>query len=163
VSLVNSSFGRSNCALRISIADMPTKANWNLSSLVLPEGDPMDQINELKSTAKVIDLSRGEPEVFAEFRRTMQAEAFYSSTGLECDMKWSEDGGQRNPCDTCPAYQARSTETDATAVLCALGRKQNGLLDELAAARATEKLDEAMAAAYEADSAYVDEVVAALG
>lgn len=123
----------------------------------------MAEISELKSTANVIDLDRGEAEIFADLRTTLKAESRYSANGLECSMKWSAEGGQRNPCDTCPSYQARSTETDATAVLCALGRRQNGLLDELAASRATDRLDDALMAAYEADSAYVDDLVAALG
>lgn len=142
---------------------MPTQANWNLAALVLPEGDPMDAITELKSSATVIDLSRDEAEIHADLKRSLIAESRYDANGLSCDLKWTEDNGQRNPCDTCPHYRERTTETDAMAVLCRLGRSQNALLDELAAVKATERLDEALCAVYEDESAYVDDLVAALG
>lgn len=123
----------------------------------------MGAISELKSNATVIDLSRSEPEIHADLRKSLAAESHYDRNGLSCDLKWTEDNGQRNPCDTCPHYTERTTDTDALAVLCRLGRGQNRLLDELGAIRATERLDEALMAVYGDESAYVDDLVAALG
>lgn len=141
---------------------MPTQANWNLTDLVLPEGDPMREISELKSNAKVIDLTRGEPEIFADLQASLVRESRFDQIGLRCDLKWTVDGGQRNPCDSCPHFMTDTTE-DARGVLCRLGRAQNRLLDELGAVKAAERLDEALVAAYEADGAACDELVAALG
>lgn len=141
---------------------MPTRANWNLADLVLPEGDPMQAISELKSTAKVIDLERGEAEIFSDLKGSLVKEARYAAGGLKCDLKWSVDGGARNPCDDCPYSRTETTDTDATAVLCRLGRAQNALLDEMAAVRATERLDAALVAAYVRESALCADLVAAL-
>lgn len=123
----------------------------------------MREITELKSRAKVIDLGRGEAEVYDEFRGLVNKEARLAHyAGLKCDLKWTEADGQRNPCDTCPYHQTHTSDEDATAVLCRLGMEQNALLDEMAAIRATDLLDDALMATYEADSAYCDDVLAAL-
>lgn len=123
----------------------------------------MGAINELKSNATVIDLSRGEAEIHADLRKSLAAESAYFNNGLSCDLKWTMDDGARNPCDDCPYHRTQTTETDALAVLCRLGRQQNGFLDELAAVQATKRLDEALMAAHEDEGAYVEDLVAALG
>lgn len=123
----------------------------------------MAAISELKSSAKVIDVERDEAEIFEEFKVLLTRESRLSSlSNLTCDLKWTADGGRRNPCDSCEHYQARPTADNALAVLCRLGRQQNALIDEMDAVKAAEKLDEALMAAYEADSAYVGDLVAAL-
>jgi hypothetical protein len=59
----------------------------------------------------------------------------------------------RNPCyDECPEYTTDYAH-EARALLCALGRRQNDLLDALDASRAADALDEALVAAYERDMA----------
>lgn len=141
---------------------MRTQANWNLGDLRLPEGDPMQEIAQLKSSAKLIDVDRDVPEIYEEFRVMIERESRLSSlSGVECNLKWTADGGRKNPCDDC-SHSTTNTE-DPLSVLCRLGRRQNALIDEMDAVTAAGRLDDALMAAYEADSAFVEDAVFALG
>lgn len=123
----------------------------------------MAEISELKSKGNVIVIGRDRAEVHADLARSLQKESLYDTrANLRCELKWTLDGGQRNPCNDCPHHRSVTTEEDATALLCALGRHQNSLLDELAGITVLDRLDEALADAYERESASVDELVAAL-
>jgi hypothetical protein len=123
----------------------------------------MAEISELKSRSKVIVVGRESAEVHEDLRVSLLKEARYDHyADLRCDLKWTAEGGQRNPCNDCPHHKANTTEDDAMALLCSLGRHQNSLLDELAGITALDRLDEALVAAYERDVASVDELVAAL-
>lgn len=147
---------------------MTISANWYLDGLDLPdEDDPMQAIAELKSNAKIIDVSKTTAEIFEEFSATMVLEAEYEHySHLVCDMKWTVRGPNnaadwRNPCYDCPEYTTDG-EHEARALLCALGRRQNDLLTDLDAARVADALDEALVASYERDMADAEQLVAAL-
>lgn len=123
----------------------------------------MAEISELKSRANVIVIGRDSAEVHADLHASLVKEGRYDHySNLRCELKWTLEGGQRNPCDDCPHHRSQTTEDDAMALLCTLGRQQNRLLDELAGITALDRLDEALVAAYERDVASVDELVAAL-
>lgn len=146
---------------------MSVQANWHLEGLELPEGDPLQAIAQLKSGARVIDLTRGEDEVRAEFLAAFQRENDFSvRADLECDLKWTVRGPNgprdlRNPCYDCPHF-TKDHENEARALLCGLGRHQNDLLDTLDALHVSDALDHELAAAFEAEAAAAAELAAAL-
>lgn len=132
---------------------MTVKANWGLGALDLPESDPMAAIAQLQSVGRVIDLSRGSAELLDELKDTMRQEGrFETNLALSCPDKWTvEDGGElsRNPCRTCPH---RTTDpADPMTLLCALGMKQETILDSYFAACSREALDASLISAVEAD------------
>lgn len=141
---------------------MSVQANWHLEGLELPEGDPLQAIAQLKSGAKVIDLTRGEDEIRAEFKAAFQRENDFSvRAGLECELKWTLDNGQRNPCYDCPMF-TKDKENEARALLCELGRHQNDLLDALEALHTIDALDHELATAFETEAAAAAELATAL-
>jgi hypothetical protein len=135
------------------------RANWHFADLVLPAGDPMQQIAELKSTAKVIDVGRDAAAIHADLKTSLVKEGRYDGIGITCSIK-SESTG-RTPCDECP-YYTEDVEDDPRGLLCMLGRRQNRLLDELHALQAVDRLDDALVLAYQDDQAAGVELVAAL-
>lgn len=141
--------------------------NWHLDSLVLPETeDPMSEIEELKSSAKVIDLSSGRPELMDRLKKTLDDEAGYSYyADLECSLKWTVPGPNgikdRNPCYDCPHY-TEDGEHHARALLCSLGREQNDILDALYAIDSMKALDAQLAVAHGVEVAASEELAAAL-
>lgn len=144
------------------------QANWHLDGLELPEGDPMQEIAELKSRASVIDLApaKSVEQIREEFAASLRYENGHAALGLACSMKWTQRGPRgphddRNPCYECPHFTA-DAENEARALLCTLGRRQNDLLAMLDAAEAQERLDAELAAAYETDVAACEEMAAAL-
>jgi len=140
------------------------RANWHLEGLVLPDGDPLQAIAQLKSGARVIDLTRGEDEIRVEFMAALQRENDFSvRAGLECDLKWKLDGQSdlRNPCYDCPHF-TKDHENEARALLCELGRHQNDLLDALDALHVSDALDHELAAVFEVEAAAAAELAAAL-
>lgn len=135
------------------------RANWHLADLTLPEGDPMQEISQLKSKATVIDLERGRAEIFEELKVTLRREGEYAAAGVTCSLK-AVQGGEYNACDGCRFFT--DDTDDARAFLCVLGRCQNRLVDELHAITAAERLDDALMAAYENDEAACTELAASL-
>jgi hypothetical protein len=140
------------------------RADWHLADLVLPEGDPMQEIAQLKSEATVIDVSRTSAVLLEELGETLAKENAYDHySGLRCDLKWTAEGGERNPCRTCPHFEAKGSNPDsAMDLLCALGLEQETILDEYHALRALEALDAELAVSYESDVAACEEMAAAL-
>lgn len=145
-----------------------SKCNWHLDSLELPEtGDPMAEIEELKSEAKVIDLGGDRPELMDRLVKAMDRENGFSVyANLECDLKWSMPGPtgipkDRNPCYDCPHY-TEDGEHHARALLCALGREQNDILDALYAIDALKALDAELTVAHGVEVGASEELAAAL-
>lgn len=144
-----------------------SQCNWHLDSLDVPEAsDPMAEIAELKSNAKVIDLSGDRAELTARFNKTMEKEAGYSYySNLECHLKWTQPGpkyaNDRNPCYDCP-YYTEDHFNEARALLCALGREQNDLLDAMYALDALAALDAELARVHDAEIGASVELAAAL-
>lgn len=143
------------------------RANWHLDGLELPEGDPMQEIEQLKSEATVIRIARrSNGEIAAELSDLLKLEGEYAASGLACDLKWTTQGplgpsDQRNPCYGC-SYYTEDEERHARALLCSLGRRQNDLCDELEALAAGDRLDAELADAHERELAAVEELAAAL-
>jgi hypothetical protein len=115
------------------------KTNWHLGDLELPDdSDPMAEIAELKS-GDPIDLSQSVAQLEADLQRTLRRESrvFNTFNGLECRLKWAKShklqGGSKNSCFTCPHYRgdARGEENDGRALICRIGREQEGLVIEL--------------------------------
>lgn len=146
---------------------MTVQANWHLDGLDLPDEDPMQEIAQLKSEAAPVVLTRTPEEIFEEFSRALRKENDYDAyADLTCSLKWGEPDsrgqvGERNPCYTCPKYTT-DTSDDPLGLLCALGRQQNDLLDELEAAKAEKALDIELMDAFERDVASCEEMAAAL-
>jgi len=150
------------------VDEVSGQCNWHLDSLVLPETeDPMSEIEELKSEAKVIDLSGDRPELMNRLKKALDREAGFSYYAkLECDLKWTLPGPtgvvkDRNPCYDCPHY-TEDHFNEARALLCSLGREQNDILDALYAFDAVEALDEELAKAHGVEVAASVELAAAL-
>jgi hypothetical protein len=137
------------------------QANWFTEGLELPGGDPMEAIAQLKSRATVIDLSRGEAVLLDEFRVKFERERQFSASGLECRLKWTSQGGARNPCYSCPHF-SKDFENVPRALLCRLGREQNDLLDAVDEIRAVGHLDAELASAVQREQSEADELAAAL-
>lgn len=136
-----------------------TKTNWHLDALDgLPDIDPMQQIEELKSEGKVIDLSRGKPEIMAALAASIDREAEFYDVGVSCDLKLGQDPP---PCYQCSHY-TENTEKHARALICALGREQVDLLRELDGLKALDRLNDELAAAHEAELAACEELAAAV-
>lgn len=116
------------------------KANWHLDALdAVGFEDPMQ-------VGVMIDL-RDEATLRRELNESVRQEASYAHTiGLECSLKWTASGDSRNPCYTCPHYT--TAEDEPISLLCALGRKQNDLLDALDAHRTRPSLDEELVTFY---------------
>lgn len=139
---------------------MATQTNWHLEALVLPEGDPMAEIAQLKSGATVIEI-RERDAVLADLAQAVRRENGYAvHADLHCDIKF-RDNGRVPPCYDCPHFTA-DFENDALALLCRLGRGQVDLIEELDAIRAVEELDALMLTSYERDVAACEELAAAL-
>ena len=145
-----------------------SQCNWHLDALSLPDaGDPMAEIEQLKSDAKVIDLSGDRATVQDRLGVTIRREsrlAVYA--GVECDLKWTVQGPRgpgddRNPCYECPLYTEDSAN-NAMALLCSLGREQNDLLAQLDAFDAARMLDRQLAEVHCAEVAASAELAAAL-
>lgn len=134
------------------------QTNWHLDGLDLPGGDPMQEIAELKSEAKVIDLSRGRAEIMDDLSASIRREGEFASRGLTCAIKHV---GDTPPCYECP-YFTTDFQNDARALICELGRHQRDLCSELEAMTASEALDDQLALAYETELAACEELAAAL-
>lgn len=140
---------------------MATQTNWHLDALVLPEGDPMAEIDQLKSEAERIELMRTEDEVLAEFTAAVKREAGLADYGgVECDIKFAAMG--RPPCYECPHYVDITRTDNPLGLVCQVGRRQVDLLDELEAIRAPARLDNELAAAFEREQAACEELAAAV-
>jgi hypothetical protein len=135
------------------------KTNWHLGDLELPDdSDPMAEIAELKS-GDPIDLSQSVAQLEADLQRTLRRESrvFNTFNGLECRLKWAKShklqGGSKNSCFTCPHYRgdARGEENDGRALICRIGREQEGLVIELDMLRRGDQLDGDFIAAVELD------------
>jgi hypothetical protein len=138
---------------------MATRTNWHLDTLELPDGDPMAEIEQLKSGAVVLDLRREPEEVMADLAASFDREARFSHyAGVECSIKLPTN---RPPCYDCPQYVA-DPSVNPLGLICQLGRRQVDLLDELDAIRAPERLDEELAVAFEREQAACEELAAAL-
>lgn len=111
----------------------------------------MTGIAQLRSAGRVIDLRKGSAELLEDLKETMRTEGRYGATfDITCADKWTVDGEiVRNPCFTCPKFTTE--DYDPMALLCALGRQQETIVDSYLAARAMEALDDAMVASVEAD------------
>jgi hypothetical protein len=138
---------------------MATQTNWNLEALVLPQGDPMAEIEQLKSEAAVIEI-RDRDAVLTDLQETVRREDGYSYwSDLECPIK-VRNTSRVPPCYGCPEYTA--DKTDPRMLICRLGRQQVDLLEELDAIQAVEQLDLLLATSYEHDVAACEEMAAAL-
>lgn len=111
----------------------------------------MAGIAELQSSGQRIDLRKGSAEFLDDLKDTMRTETRYERTfDLACADKWTVDGEiVRNPCRTCPQFTA--DPSNPRALLCALGRQQETIVDSYLAARSMEALDDALCASVEAD------------
>lgn len=137
---------------------MATRTNWHLDTLSLPDGDPMAEIEQLKSGATVLEF-RTADEVMADFTASLHREGRFSTyADLECEIKLPHT---RPPCYECPHYVA-DPSTNPLGLICELGRNQVDLLDELDAIKAAERLDEELAVAFEREQAACEELAAAL-
>lgn len=133
---------------------MSVQANWHVGDLDLPEVDPLRQIQELKSAATMIDLTRSPAEIHADLRRLTAKEGrFDSQCDLRCDIKWEPThklmGGDAKSCYTCPHFT--DSRDEGRTALCTLGRRQEDLIGVLTSVRASEALDAAYVAAVERD------------
>lgn len=141
------------------------QTNWHLDGLVLDDSDPMADISELKSTAKVIDLAQSEAELTADLQRSVGLETyiFDAYNGLHCRIKADEGhavwGGGRTSCYGCPHYTKDPERVQS--LICREGRHQEDLLSELSVVGEGDRLDRELASAYERDMAACDELVAA--
>lgn len=128
---------------------MTVKANWHLAELDLPDDDPMAGISQLQS-GRVLDLRKGSDALMEELKDTMRTEARYAQTfDLACEDKWTVDADQmaRNPCVTCPLFTA--DDLNPRSLLCALGRRQESVIDSYLTAKTAEGMDGALLARYE--------------
>lgn len=137
---------------------MATRTNWHLDALVLPAGDPMAEIEQLKSDAELVDLTRPRAEVMADLTAAFEREARLSHYGgVECSIK----GAARPPCYECPHHVA-DPSVNALGLICEIGRHQVDLLDELESITAAERLDDELAVAFQRDQAACEELAAAV-
>lgn len=133
---------------------MTVQANWHISDLVLPDLDPMAEIEQLKSGATPLDLAGDEATLNEELRRLVEKESrFAEYAGVSCDLKWAPGhvlvGGATNTCFACPEYT--EDPDNARSRICALGRRQEGVLAGLKALDEHATLDEELAAAFMRD------------
>lgn len=139
------------------------RANWHVGDLDLSDDtDPLREIEQLKSEAPVIDLSKGVAELSAELVETIEREAAYWRSArdddgerpLGCSLKWSPqhflmDEEQGLSCFNCPHHVA--DPRSARSLICALGRKQHELVEMIRSYAVAETLDDELVAAFAAD------------
>lgn len=108
------------------------RANWHLDIEGLDDSDPLQAV-DITTMATPIDLSKPKAELHADLTRLLKRENdFAVRAHLECEVKWANGG--RCPFG-CPHY-TEDAEHEARALLCALGREQEGILTALQATRA---------------------------
>lgn len=148
------------------------RADWHLAELdALDVAAAGAEIAELQSVATVIDLSKSEAELTEEFRALVREEGLYAARAtdehgapLECRLKWqdhhllmSEKGTLS--CYGCPHHTADRRE--ARSVLCALGRRQEDVLETIRGVRLADSLEAELAAAFARDIDACAELAAA--
>jgi hypothetical protein len=144
------------------------QTNWHLGDLSLPDDtDPMGEIAELQS-GSVIDLSRDVAALEEDLAATLRRESrVFNRSGFECRLKWAKShklmGGAKHSCFTCPHYRGdlRGEQNDDRAVICRIGREQEGLTTELEILRRKDELDGDFLAAVEHDMDLCAELAAA--
>lgn len=146
---------------------MSVRTNWHLDSLeaAVEEGEAMQQIQQLKSQGKIIDLSRSSADIQVDIEATIEQEARFARSGLECDLKWSPEHSlvhQGAPLSCFNCLRAADPSKDARGLLCALGRRQTDLNDELRAVVGAESLDQELIAAFERDAEACAELAEAM-
>lgn len=131
------------------------RADWHVDALeqalAKDDTDPMSEIAQLKSDGKIIDLTRSVAEIQADLKDTLNHEGRYAEYAhLECPLKVAPDhvlmGGQGNSCYRCPQYT--EDREYPRSLLCALGRRQEDLCEEMDRAQAPQLLDRALTDAH---------------
>lgn len=142
---------------------MGVRADWHVGDLDLETGgDPMQEIAALTTGATVIDLTKTEAELEADFAALLTKEGRYAAysfaddgvTPLECALKWSDGHKIQNPegslsCFTCPHFCG--IKESAPSLICALGREQEDIVTQLRGLRLADSLDAELAVAYESE------------
>lgn len=128
------------------------RANWHLAELEIADSDP-DQAEDM---GQPIDLSRDVAEINRDLIAALRKEARLSKyAGVSCDKKWDDmvtSGSHKPPCYSCELFTDDPMEKRS--VVCATGRLQADLCDEMTAAYSVERTAEAaVAAVTEADDA----------
>lgn len=124
------------------------RANWHVAELDLPDGDPMQEMSELKSTGSVIDLSATSADLQAKLHSYMRWENRVQAREGDqgCDLKWEPQhllagqGGSLT-CFNCP-------HADTERVICKIGRSQCGLVERIAGLKIVDSLDAIVGAAH---------------
>jgi hypothetical protein len=139
------------------------RCNWHIGDLGLPDDtDPLQEISHLQSTAAVIDLSVDEADLLAmldrlidrEGRYFMYAKADDGVSPLQCELKWEPQhvltraNGSLN-CFNCPHYEDNLDK--AMSRICALGREQQNITEQIRGLRIADSLEMELVAAYARD------------
>lgn len=139
------------------------RCNWHIGDLGLPDDtDPLQEISQLQSTAATIDLTVSEADLFEMLEDLIDHEGRYflyskdedGVTPLQCELKWtpqhiiSSASGSLN-CYNCPHHEGDKAK--AKSLICALGRRQQNVVEQIRGLRIADSLEAELVAAYARD------------
>lgn len=139
------------------------RCDWHVGDLDLPDdADPLQDIAVLTATARVIDLTTTEPELIGELDRLIDREARYFEYAkdddgvapLGCELKWSRQHILTSPsgslnCFNCPHHVG--DKASAKSLICALGREQHNIVEQIRGIRVADDLEAELVAHYSRD------------
>lgn len=138
------------------------RCDWHVGDLDLPDVDPLQEITTLIATSEVIDLTTTEPDLIALLDRLVDKESRYFAfskdddgvTPLQCELKWTRNHALTSPvgtlnCFNCPHHVA--DKASAKSLICALGREQHNVVEQIRGIRIADDLETELMARYSRD------------